>query len=71
MSEQKIKKVKSVSALQEETTTKKVQVEKTYVVKQDEKLAGIATKLGLSVGDLAEKNKLDSYKLKTGQELVL
>ncbi|EEO3824302.1 LysM peptidoglycan-binding domain-containing protein [Listeria monocytogenes] len=71
MSEQKTKKVKSVSSLHEETTTQEVQVEKTYVVKQDEKLAGIATKLGLSVGDLAEKNKLDSYKLKVGQELVL
>ncbi|EHT9921509.1 LysM peptidoglycan-binding domain-containing protein, partial [Listeria monocytogenes] len=45
--------------------------EKTYVVKQDEKLAGIATKHGVSVGELAEKNKLDSYKLKVGQELVL
>ncbi|EAF5045021.1 LysM peptidoglycan-binding domain-containing protein [Listeria monocytogenes] len=71
MSEQKTKKVKSVSTLHEEITTQEVQVEKTYVVKQDEKLASIATKLGLSVGDLAEKNKLDSYKLKVGQELVL
>ncbi|EGP8578380.1 LysM peptidoglycan-binding domain-containing protein, partial [Listeria monocytogenes] len=48
-----------------------VQTAKTYVVKQDEKLSVIATKLGLSVGELAEKNKLDSYKLKVGQELVL
>lgn len=71
MSEQKIKKVKYVSALQEETNTKEVQVKKTYVVKQDEKLAGIATKYGKTVGELAEKNKLDSYKLKVGQELIL
>ncbi len=71
MSEQKQKKVKSVSALHEETTTYEVQTNKTYVVKQDEKLSVIATKLGLSVGELAEKNKLDSFKLKVGQELVL
>ncbi|AWN07989.1 LysM peptidoglycan-binding domain-containing protein [Listeria monocytogenes] len=71
MSEQKQKKVKSASVLHEETTNNEVQTEKTYVVKQDEKLAGIATKHGVSVGELAEKNKLDSYKLKVGQELVL
>ncbi|EAG3564003.1 LysM peptidoglycan-binding domain-containing protein [Listeria monocytogenes] len=71
MSEQKTKKVKSVSTLHEETTTYEVQTNKTYVVKQDEKLSVIATKLGLSVGELVEKNKLDSFKLKVGQELVL
>ncbi|EGX9999858.1 LysM peptidoglycan-binding domain-containing protein [Listeria monocytogenes] len=71
MSEQKQKKVKSASVLHEETTNNEVQTAKTYVVKQDEKLAGIATKLGVSVGELVEKNKLDSYKLKVGQELVL
>lgn len=71
LSEQKAKKIKSTSVLHEETTNNEVQTAKTYVVKQDEKLSAIATKLGLSVGELAEKNKLDSYKLKVGQELVL
>ncbi|AAY53136.1 MULTISPECIES: LysM peptidoglycan-binding domain-containing protein [Listeria] len=71
MSEQKAKKIKSTSVLHEETTNNEVKTAKTYVVKQDEKLAAIATSLGLSVGELAEKNKLDSYKLKVGQELVL
>ncbi|ENL8761332.1 LysM peptidoglycan-binding domain-containing protein [Listeria monocytogenes] len=71
MSEQKAKKVKPASMLHEEITSNEVQTKKTYVVKQDEKLSVIATKLGLSVGELAEKNKLDSLKLKVGQELVL
>lgn len=71
LSEQKAKKIKSTSVLHEETTNNEVQAAKTYVVKQDEKLSAIATKLGLSVGELAEKNKLDSFKLKVGQELVL
>lgn len=55
MSEQKAKKIKSTSVLHEETTNNEVQTAKTYVVKQDEKLSVIATKLGLSVGELAEK----------------
>ncbi|EGP9545311.1 LysM peptidoglycan-binding domain-containing protein, partial [Listeria monocytogenes] len=49
MSEQKVKKIKSTSVLHEETTNNEVQTAKTYVVKQDEKLSVIATKLGLSV----------------------
>ncbi|EAE5980049.1 LysM peptidoglycan-binding domain-containing protein [Listeria monocytogenes] len=71
MSEQKAKKNKSTSVLHEETTNNEVQTAKTYVVKKDEKLSVIATKLGLSVGELAEKNKLDTFKLNVGQELVL
>ncbi|MBC1759516.1 LysM peptidoglycan-binding domain-containing protein [Listeria ivanovii] len=43
---------------------------KTYIVRENDNLAKIATKQGHSVGELAEKNKLDSFKLQVGQELV-
>ncbi|HAC0715654.1 TPA_asm: LysM peptidoglycan-binding domain-containing protein [Listeria monocytogenes] len=69
MSEQKNKK-----AIKQEATVElkqNVLEAKKYIVKEDDKLAEIATIHGLTVGELAEKNKLDSYKLKVGQELNL
>ncbi|AHI56164.1 LysM peptidoglycan-binding domain-containing protein [Listeria ivanovii] len=39
-------------------------------MRENDNLAKIATKQGHSVGELAEKNKLDSFKLQVGQELV-
>ncbi|MBM5675623.1 LysM peptidoglycan-binding domain-containing protein [Listeria seeligeri] len=69
MSEQKSKKLLKTEAT---TNLKKEFVEvKTYIVKEDDKLSKIATSQGTSVGELAERNKLGSYKLKVGQELVL
>ncbi|MBF2599419.1 LysM peptidoglycan-binding domain-containing protein [Listeria seeligeri] len=69
MSEQKNKKVIKAEAPAE--LKQNVLEAKIYVVREDDKLSKIATAHGLSVGELAEKNKLDSYKLKVGQELVL
>ncbi|WP_270995616.1 LysM peptidoglycan-binding domain-containing protein [Listeria seeligeri] len=69
MSEQKTKKAIKSEAPAE--LKQNVLEAKTYVVREDDKLSKIATAHGLSVGELAEKNKLDSYKLKVGQELNL
>ncbi|QDA74648.1 LysM peptidoglycan-binding domain-containing protein [Listeria seeligeri] len=69
MSEQKIKKATKTDTLSE--TKQNVLEAKTYVVKEEDKLAKIATALGLSVGELVEKNKLATYNLKVGQELNL
>lgn len=69
MSEQKSKKVVKTEA-RTEAMIKGSEI-KTYIVKQDDKLAKIATEQGVSVGELVEKNKLDSYKLSVGQELAL
>ncbi|EIM2512372.1 LysM peptidoglycan-binding domain-containing protein, partial [Listeria innocua] len=46
-------------------------IESKHIVQKGEKLSTVATKYGKTVGELAEKNKLDSYKLKVGQELIL
>ncbi|MBC1722234.1 LysM peptidoglycan-binding domain-containing protein [Listeria seeligeri] len=69
MSEQKNKKAIKSEAPAE--LKQNVLETKAYVVREDDKLSKIATAHGLSVGELAEKNKLDSYKLKVGQELNL
>ncbi|EMK2851935.1 LysM peptidoglycan-binding domain-containing protein [Listeria monocytogenes] len=44
---------------------------KTYVVKEKDRIAKIATENKMSVGELVEKNKLTSFKLQTGQKLSL
>ncbi|EJM7954246.1 TPA_asm: LysM peptidoglycan-binding domain-containing protein, partial [Listeria monocytogenes] len=44
---------------------------KTYVVKEKDRISKVATENKLSVGELVEKNKLTSFKLKTGQKLSL
>ncbi|HFL0606037.1 TPA: LysM peptidoglycan-binding domain-containing protein [Listeria monocytogenes] len=66
MAEQKAKKL-----IKTDVPEKEVVREKTYIVKENDNLAKIATEQGLSVGELAEKNKLDSFKLEVGQELNL
>lgn len=47
------------------------EVPTTYVVKSGDKISEIATRLGMSVGVLLEKNKLDKPVIKVGQELKI
>lgn len=58
--------VKKETKVAEEKTSA---VPTTYVVKKGDKISDVATKLGISVGMLLEKNNLEKPVIKMGQEL--
>lgn len=71
MSEQKKQKNMKTENFVEVQEKSKESTAKTYVVKEKDRIAKIATENKMSVGELVEKNKLTSFKLKTGQKLSL
>ncbi|EJZ0334560.1 LysM peptidoglycan-binding domain-containing protein [Listeria monocytogenes] len=71
MSEQKKQKNMKTDNFVEVQEKSKESTAKTYVVKEKDRISKIATENKLSVGELVEKNKLTSFKLKTGQKLSL
>ncbi|EDP7604032.1 LysM peptidoglycan-binding domain-containing protein [Listeria seeligeri] len=71
MSEQKKQKNMKTENFVEVQEKSKESTVKTYVVKEKDRIAKIATENKMSVGELVEKNKLTSFKLKTGQKLSL
>ncbi|EAE2750742.1 hypothetical protein A0I81_10380 [Listeria monocytogenes] len=71
MSEQKKQKNMKTENFVEVQEKSKESTAKTYVVKEKDRISKIATDNKLSVGELVEKNKLTSFKLKTGQKLSL
>ncbi|MBC1532041.1 LysM peptidoglycan-binding domain-containing protein [Listeria seeligeri] len=71
MSEQKKQKNMKTENFVEVQEKSKESTAKTYVVKEKDRISRIATDNKLSVGELVEKNKLTSFKLKTGQKLSL
>ncbi|EHE7936899.1 MULTISPECIES: LysM peptidoglycan-binding domain-containing protein [Listeria] len=71
MSEQKKQKNMKTENFVEVQEKSKESTAKTYVVKEKDRISKIATENNLSVGELVEKNKLTSFKLKTGQKLSL
>lgn len=71
MSEQKKQKNMKTENFVEVQEKSKESTAKTYVVKEKDRIAKIATENKMSVGELVEKNKLTSFELKTGQKLSL
>ncbi|EAA0329217.1 LysM peptidoglycan-binding domain-containing protein [Listeria monocytogenes] len=71
MSEQKKQKNMKTENFVEVQEKSKESTAKTYVVKEKDRIAKIATENKMSVGELVEKNKLTSFKLQTGQKLSL
>ncbi|CWU07742.1 TPA: LysM peptidoglycan-binding domain-containing protein [Listeria monocytogenes] len=71
MSEQKKQKNMKTENFVEVQEKSKESTAKTYVVKEKDRISKVATENKLSVGELVEKNKLTSFKLKTGQKLSL
>ncbi|EAG8119919.1 LysM peptidoglycan-binding domain-containing protein [Listeria monocytogenes] len=71
MSEQKKQKNMKTENFVEVQEKSKESTAKTYVVKEKDRIAKIATENKMSVGELVEKNKLTSFELKIGQKLSL
>ncbi|EAC5079561.1 LysM peptidoglycan-binding domain-containing protein [Listeria monocytogenes] len=71
MSEQKKQKNMKTENFVEVQEKSKESTAKTYVVKEKDRIAKIATENKMSVGVLVEKNKLTSFELKIGQKLSL
>ncbi|HAB9977098.1 TPA_asm: LysM peptidoglycan-binding domain-containing protein [Listeria monocytogenes] len=71
MSEQKKQKNMKTENFVEVQEKSKESTAKTYVVKEKDRIAKIATENKMSVGELVEKNKLISFELKIGQKLSL
>ncbi|EAC5129611.1 LysM peptidoglycan-binding domain-containing protein [Listeria monocytogenes] len=71
MSEQKKQKNMKTENFVEVQEKSKEFTAKTYVVKEKDRIAKIATENKMSVGELVEKNKLTSFELKIGQKLSL